>query len=97
MAEGSGRILNQGDVIAQLHAEASGGFEAGVGDQADEDDLLDPALFEFGVQVGIGEAALRPVLVHDDISRPGTELGIELSTPAPDSSNRCQNGPRTSA
>src|SRR5207302_1021059 len=46
MAEGSGRILHEGDVVAQLHAKTRGGFDAGVRDHADENDLLDPPLFK---------------------------------------------------
>src|SRR2546429_6519247 len=79
--KGSGRILNQGDVVAKLHAKASGALDAGVGYHADEDDLLDPMLCELGVEVGIGEAALCPVLKHDDVASAGTELGMELSAP----------------
>src|SRR5919198_4536583 len=56
--EGSGRILNEGDVVAQFHAKARGGFDAGVRYHANEDDVLDPPLCELGVEIGIGEAAL---------------------------------------
>ena len=59
--EGSGRILNQGDVVAELHAKASGALDAGVRYKADEDDFLDLPLFELGVEISIGEAALPPM------------------------------------
>ncbi len=81
LVEGSGRIRNEGDVVAQLHAKASGTLDAGVGYHADEDDVLDPMLCELGVKIGIGEAALCPVLKHDDVASAGTELGMELSAP----------------
>ncbi len=58
LLEGGGCILDQGDVVAKLHAKASGGFDAGVRYKADEDDFLDPPLFELGVEIGIGAAAL---------------------------------------
>src|SRR2546426_11030887 len=77
-AEGGGRILDKGDVVAKLHAKTRGGLDAGVRDEADEDDVLDPPLFELGVEVGIGEPALRPVLEHDDVAIAGAELGMEL-------------------
>src|SRR5712664_2266565 len=34
LAEGRGRVLHQRDVIAELHREAAGRFDAGVGEQA---------------------------------------------------------------
>src|SRR5260370_14373493 len=80
--EGSGRILNERDVVAKLHAKASSAFDTGVRYHADENDFLDPMLFELGVEIGIGEAALCPVLKHDDVAIAGAELGMELSAPA---------------
>jgi hypothetical protein len=47
----------------------------------DEDDFLDPPLFELGIQIGVGEAALRPVLKHEDVAMAGAEFGMELSAP----------------
>jgi hypothetical protein len=40
------------------------------------------ALLELDVQIGIGEAALGPVLEQDDVAGLRTELGVEPSTPA---------------
>ena len=81
LVESSGRILNEGDVVAKLHAKASGAFDTGVRYHADENNFLDPMLCELGVEIGIGEAALCPVLKHDDVAIAGTELGMELSAP----------------
>jgi hypothetical protein len=47
-------------MVAQFHAKASVAFDASVRHKADQDDLLDPPLCELGIEVGIGEAALRP-------------------------------------
>src|SRR5438093_5745592 len=79
--EGSGRILHEGDVVAKLHTKARGALDAGVRDHADEDELLDPPLGEVGVEIGIGEAALCPVLQHDDVTIAWAECGMELSAP----------------
>src|SRR5467141_3029499 len=38
-------------------------------------------MFELGIEIGIGEAALCPVLKHDNVPMVGTELGMELSAP----------------
>src|SRR5713101_7075294 len=81
LLEGSGRILNQSDVVAQIESKASGGFDAGVRYEADEDDFLDPPLCELGVEIGIGEAALPPVLKHDDVTIARAKFGMELSAP----------------
>src|SRR5207244_8389924 len=79
--ECSGRILDQRDVVAKLHAEASGGFDAGVRYKTDQDDFLDSPLCELGVEISIGEAALSPVLQHDDVASAGAKFGMKLSTP----------------
>src|SRR5438445_13776383 len=79
--ECSGRILNQHDMVAKLHAEASSGFDAAVRYKTDQDDFLDSRLCELGVEISIGEAALSPVLPHDDVASPGGKFGIKLSTP----------------
>jgi hypothetical protein len=38
-------------------------------------------LLELGVEIGVGEAALRPVLMDDDITLLWAELRIELAAP----------------
>ncbi len=80
-AEGSGGVLNESNVVAELHAKASGGFDAGIRDKTDKDDLLDPPLFELEVEIGIGEAALAPVFKNDDVAIVGAEFGMELAAP----------------
>ena len=68
--ECGGAVLHQGYMITQLHPVAAGGLDTAAGDQPDQDDLLDAMLLELGVEIGVGEAALRPVLVDDDITPP---------------------------
>src|SRR5918996_1835882 len=82
LVEGSSRLLNQGDVVAKLHAKASGGFDAGVRYKTDQDDFLDAPLGELGVEIGIGKAALRPVLEHDDVAVARAEFRMELTAPS---------------
>jgi len=47
----------------------------------DKDDFLDFPLFELGVEIGIGEAALAPVFMHDDVAVAWSEFRMELSAP----------------
>jgi len=66
--ERSGRVLHQGDVIAHFHAVASGGFNAGIGHKAHQDDVFDSVLLELSVQVGICKGALCPVFMNDHVT-----------------------------
>jgi len=68
-------------VIPQLHAEAAGRLNAGVGDQTDQDDAADAVLPQLQIEVGVGEAARSPVLTGDDIPR--LRLEIIMKRPAP--------------
>lgn len=54
-AEGSGGIRDQRHVIAELHAEASRGLNAAIGDEPNQDDLLDVVLLEKRIEVSIGK------------------------------------------
>ena len=55
MAEGGGGVPDQRDVISELHAEAAGRFDAGVGDHADQDDMTNAVLLELQVEIGVGK------------------------------------------
>src|SRR5271156_5540103 len=81
MAEGGGGVPDQRDVISELHAEAAGRFDARVGDHADQDDMTNAVLLELHVEIGVGKAARSPMLVDNDIARPGLEVVMERSTP----------------
>jgi hypothetical protein len=81
LAEGRRGVFEQSDVIPQLHAEAAGRLNAGVGDQTDQDDAADAVLPQLQIEVGVGEAARSPVLTGDDIPR--LRLEIIMKRPAP--------------
>ena len=68
VAERGGRVADQGHVITQLHGESAGGLNAAVGEHTDGDDMRDAVLLELEIEVSIGEAALRPVLLDDDVA-----------------------------
>jgi hypothetical protein len=57
--ECGGAVLHQGYMITQLHPVAPGGLDTAVGDQPDQDDLLDAMLLELGVEIGVGKARFR--------------------------------------
>jgi hypothetical protein len=65
-AQVGGRVLHQGDVVAELHRKAPCRLDAGVGDHADDDHALNAELLELLVEVRVGEPARPPVLVHDE-------------------------------
>ena len=47
-AEGRRRILHEGDVVAEFHAETASRFDAGIRQHANDDNLFDPMLFQPG-------------------------------------------------
>jgi len=78
----SGRcIFDQGDVIAEFHSETAGRLDAGVRQHADEDDLFDPVLLKLLVEVSVSKAALRPVLLDDDVSLLRDKIRMPLTAP----------------
>jgi hypothetical protein len=73
--------LFEGDVVAEFHPE-TGGLDAGVRQHADEDDLLDSVLFKLLVEVSISKAALRPVLLDDDVSPLRDKVRMPVTAPS---------------
>ena len=82
VAERGGRVTDQGHVITQLHGEAAGGLNAGVGEQTDGNDMRDAMLLEMKIEIRIGEAALGPVLFDDEVASLRHEVGMPLTAPA---------------
>ena len=76
-------ILDQSDVIAELHRKAAGGFDASVCQQTDNNDFLDAVLFELLVEIRVGKATLRPMLLDNDIGLPGNKIRVPLTAPCP--------------
>src|SRR5262245_8832358 len=75
-------ILNEGNVIAKLHAKATCGFDTGICYHADQNYFLYSTLIELCVKIGIGKAALCPVFKHDYITFARSEFRMELTTPS---------------
>src|SRR5207245_2350495 len=69
-------------MIAEFHSKAPRGLDAGVGNHADQDDLLDTMLLELRIEIGVGEAALCPMFVDDDVPLLRSEFRIKLAAPA---------------
>jgi hypothetical protein len=74
-------------VIAEFHSETAGRLNAGVRNHADEDDLFDSVLFKLLVEVSVGKAALRPMLLDDDVSLVRDKVRMPLTAP----STLCEN------
>jgi hypothetical protein len=56
------RVLYHRDLVAELGGKANGRFDAGMGYEPDEDELMDAVLLELQIQIGVGEAAGTPML-----------------------------------
>jgi len=83
-------------VVAEFHPETAGGLDAGVRQHADEDDLLDSMLFELLVEVSISKAALRPVLLDDDVFLLRDKVRMPVTAPST-LSRRSGSQPRRAA
>ena len=82
LADRGGRVADQGHVIAQLHGVSGSGLNAGVGEQADGNDMRDAAPLELKIEVSFGKAALGPVLLDEDLASLRHEVGMPLTAPA---------------
>jgi hypothetical protein len=76
------RVLHHRDPIAELGGIANGRLDAGVRDQPDDHELMDPVLIELQIQIGVDEAAGTPTLRGDIFAlSPGSGLNSERSSP----------------
>src|SRR5262249_61075019 len=62
------RIFYHRDLVAELGGKANGRFDAGMGYEPDDDELMDAVLLELQVQVGVGEATGTPVLLCNNLT-----------------------------
>ncbi len=80
-AEGRRGVFDERDVIAKLDRVAAGGFNAGVGQQTDDDHFGDAALPQQKIQIGVREAASSPVLFGDNVARLRRKVQMLFAAP----------------
>src|SRR5271167_101422 len=80
-AERRRSVPHQGHMITELGTPARGRLDAGVRGHADDDDLLDVALLEVKVEVGIGKAVLAPMRLDRRVARLRCEFRMPLAAP----------------
>ena len=56
-------------------------LDAGVGQQPDHDHMRDALLLQQEIQVGVGEAALPPMLMGDEVARLRREVRVPIAAP----------------
>ena len=81
VAEGGGGVADQGHVVAQLRGRTAGALDAGVGRQADQDEVRRTLLLQPHIEVGARKAA-GPVLGHDHVAGLRREVRMPLAAPA---------------
>ena len=79
--EGGGGVAHKRHVIAELHREPGGRFNAGIGQQPDYDHMRDAFLLQQEIQVGIGEAALPPMLLCDEVAGLRRKVRVPFAAP----------------
>ncbi len=75
------RVSDHRDLVTELGCEANGRFDAGMRDEADDDELMDAVLLELQIEIGVGKATGAPMLRGDNLARLGLEPGTDLATP----------------
>ncbi len=75
------RIFHQGHMVAELHAKATGRFDTGIGEHANEHQALDSMLLELLIQVGVRKTALCPMLFDHNVAFLDGKIGIEFTSP----------------
>src|SRR4029453_3692050 len=76
-----GSVPNERHVIAELHPNASGRFQARVGQKTNQDDLLLAVALELMITVCVREAAGCPVFRRDDVAWLHLEVVAEGAAP----------------
>src|SRR5262245_21949497 len=74
-------VLYHRDLVAELSGKANGRFDAGMGYESNDNELMDAMVLELQVQIRVGEATGTPMLRGDDLSRLRLELATDLATP----------------
>jgi hypothetical protein len=77
------RIFHQGHMVPELHAKATGRFEAGIGDHANEHQALDSMLLELLIQIRVRKTTLSPMLFDHNIALELTTARIHRQDPIP--------------
>jgi hypothetical protein len=72
---------NQRNVVTELHSDSGCRLDAGVGEQADYDDLLFVIALQLLVENGVRKAAERPMFRRNNIAREHFEAVVKRSTP----------------
>ncbi len=75
------RIFHQGHMIPEFHAKATGRFDTGIGEHANEHQALDSMLLELLIQVGVRKTALCPMLFDHNVAFLDGKIGIEFTSP----------------
>src|ERR1700732_97841 len=75
------RVPPQRDVVAKFSAATGGRLNAGVRHHSYHDDLLDTALLELEVKVGVSKSVLAPMLLNDDVAWLRHQIGMPVAAP----------------
>ncbi|BCG58589.1 hypothetical protein PUR_20140 [Paenibacillus sp. URB8-2] len=80
-AKGRCRILDKGDVVAELHPEPCGRFNARIREHSNNYDFADAVHFQLVIEVRVCKSALRPMLLDDNVAILRLEIGMKLAAP----------------
>src|SRR5579871_55226 len=76
-----GRVFHHRDLIAEFGGIANSSLHTGVGDQSDDDELVNAVFLELHIQIRVGETAGTPMLRGHHIACVRFESGANLAAP----------------
>ena len=74
-------VFYDGDFVPKLSGKANRRFHTRVGNEPDDDELVDAMFFQQQIQIRVGKAARTPMLLCHDVAGLGLELVADLATP----------------
>src|SRR5690349_21330699 len=76
-----GCVFHHRDLVTKLSGVTNSRLDASVGDESDDDELMDAVLLELQIQVCVGEATRTPMFLGSDFAWSRLEFVPDFTAP----------------